>query len=96
MFRKNKKTKKKSELEDVEYPDEVEEEGFIDELDDEKEEEKEVPEIEPKEEWKKVTDVLESVADKHGKSISINQKYIKKIWEKVKELEDNFKLLIEK
>ncbi len=33
--------------------------------------------------------------EKHEKAITVNQKYIKKIWEKVKEIEDNFRLLYE-
>jgi len=71
------------------------ESGFIQELDDHPEDTEEVEEEivdSTSDKWK----IVESKIDVLENAITTNQKYIKKIWERVKDLEDNFKILIEK
>ncbi len=74
-------------------PEETEDinEGFIDELEGEDKEK----ESDNQEDWRSYLDKLQSILDKHQKGIAVNQKYIRKIWERVKELEANFKILLE-
>lgn len=94
--KKAKKGQSDEEYSDEEMDDDVAGEEFIDDLDDEEPEDekgKGVPEIEPK--WRKEMDKVLSIVSNHNSAITINQKYIKKIWEKVKEQENNFKLLYE-
>ena len=70
------------------------EEGFIEELDDDGEEdENEEGMIEDKTDQR--IDKLELNQEKIEKAISTNQKYIRKIWNKIKVQENNFKLLYE-
>jgi len=40
-------------------------------------------------------EALENKLEKYENGIAVNQKYIKKIWQRVKELEDNFNILIQ-
>lgn len=72
-------------------------ENYLDELDDIEnngsDEQEEVPEE------NQILDQLQDIEnrlEKYENGITINQKYIKKIWDKLKELEENFNLLIKR
>ncbi len=73
----------------------------LEDLDEEEEEENEAP-LEPEEEAVDLEVMREDFTKFQKKlldcinGISVNQKYIRKIFEKHKELENNFKLLLEK
>ena len=91
-----KKKKQVEEEVEEEYPGELKGDGFIEELDEEKKSD-EVPEIDPPEEdWKEYFKSFQIALTKHQEAIAVNQKYIRKIWERVKQVEDNFKTLLEK
>ncbi|KKL12537.1 hypothetical protein LCGC14_2534770 [marine sediment metagenome] len=101
MAKEKTKKSEKPELEEVEeeYPGELESEGFIEDLEDK--EQDEVPDIEPAEDesienLKKDFEKFDSVLEKHQNAITVNQKYLKKILERVKQVEDNFKTLVDK
>jgi len=96
-----KKDKKKQETEELEEAD-VEPLGELEEGEPEASEEpfEDVPEIEqpktPEEIIYEAIDKLEASKRKIIDAVAVNQKYIKKIWARQKEVEDNFKILMEK
>ncbi len=93
MARKKIKKLMDEECSDEELEDEVSEEGFIDDLEDEAK-----PIEEKKEEGDETLEYLkkvESTLKKHNNAITVNQKYIKKMWALIKENQENFKLLYE-
>jgi len=72
--------KKKTELEDVEIP----------ELDEEVADEEEA-EVKPEtsdEKWKKIFQLMETFRT----AIEANQKYVRKLWDRLKVAEDNFRI----
>lgn len=87
------KKKNIEELEDIEIP-ELEEGAEENETKEEVEGTKHQKSF--KEQWEKYLDSLNMKLDSFGKAIATNQKYIQKLWDRLKLTEDNFRIHIEK
>ena len=83
------KPKKKVKETDVDF-----EENYIDDLENGQDDFSEEEPNDDDEASKKVL-ALENALESYHRAIEVNKKYIKKIWERVKVLEDNFKILSE-